>query len=242
MGSTDKLRMSSFEPTVSQPRQRGGSMSAKNSMISCEQVRHPPAWGFRLWSRAKACALVFALAVLILSATGCATSIRGRTEDLVIESEPTGARVRLSNGFTGRTPVSFRVIRKEPLTVSVTKDGYEPLSIVLKPSISGKGATQATAGNATMMAGSVVISTSTAGAGSTAAVGASAGATSSMATAFAATLGVVLLGTVAYDVHSGAIYQHASGPVRFILKANPDQAESAKTIVGSRKTDPPDSH
>ncbi|MBK8857233.1 MAG: PEGA domain-containing protein [Opitutaceae bacterium] len=96
------------------------------------------------------------MAALTLSTTGCATHMRGRNEDLVIESEPTGARVHLSNGFTGRTPVNFRVIRKETLTVSVTKDGYEPLSIVLKPSISGKGATQATAGNATIMAGSLV--------------------------------------------------------------------------------------
>lgn len=214
-------------------------MSAKNSIFSREQVRHPPAWGFRLWSRAKAFALVSALAILTLSTTGCATDIRGRTEEIVIESEPSGAHVRLSNGFTGRTPARFRVIRKEPITVSVTKDGYEPLSIFLKPSISGKGATQATAGNATIMAGSVVISSATVGAGTTATAGVSIGATSAMASTFAATMGVVLLGTVAYDVHSGAIYQHASGPVRFILKAKDVEPSAAQASHPSGQTDPP---
>lgn len=239
MGSTDKLRMSSFEPTVSQPRQRGGSMSAQHSTFSREPVRHSPAWGIWLSSRAKACALVSALAVLTFSTTSCATAIRGRSEDIVIESEPSGAHVRLSNGFTGRTPVRFRVIRKEPLTVSVTKDGYEPLSIVLNPSISGKGATQATAGNATLMAGSVVISASTVSAGATASAGASIGVTSAMATTFAATLGVVLLGTVAYDVHTGAIYQHASGPVRFILKPKAVTPTADQASHASGQTDPP---
>ena len=156
-------------------------------------------------------------------------------------AEPSGAHVRLSNGFTGRTPVRFRVIRKEPLTVSVTKDGYEPLSIVLKPSISGKGATQATAGNATLMAGSVVISASSVGAGASASAGASIGPTSAMATTFAATLGVVLLGSVAYDVHTGAIFQHASGPVRFILKPKDVAPTADQASHSSGQTDPPTS-
>lgn len=216
-------------------------MSAKNSIFGREPVRHSPAWGFQLWPRAKACVLVSALAVHTLSTTGCATAIRGRSENLVIESEPSGAHVRLSNGFTGRTPVRFRVIRKEPLTVSVTKDGYEPLSIVLKPSISGKGATQATAGNATLMAGSVVISASSVGAGASASAGASIGPTSAMATTFAATLGVVLLGSVAYDVHTGAIFQHASGPVRFILKPKDVAPTADQASHSSGQTDPPTS-
>jgi hypothetical protein len=190
----------------------------------------------------KACALASVLAAFTLSSSGCATTTRGRTETLTIESEPSGAHVRLSNGFTRRTPVRFRVIRKESLKVCVTKEGYEPISIVLNPSISGKAATQATAGNATAITGSVVISASTVGSGATATAGVSAGATSAMASAFAVTMGVVLLGSVVYDVHSGAIYQHASGPVRFILKARHVQQESVKEPSASREANPADSH
>jgi len=207
-------------------------MSAKNSMFSRDQVRHPPAWASRLWSRAKACALVFALAVLTLSTTGCATAIRGRSEDLVIESEPAGAHVRLSNGFTGRTPVNFRVMRKEPLTVYIRKEGYEPVTVILKPNLSGKGTVQATAGNATMVAGTIVVAAPTAVT--------SAGAVAAVAPVIAIPLGLVIVGSAAFDLHSGALYQHAKGPVKFILKPRAVAQESFPDPAPPRKTGPPD--
>lgn len=181
---------------------------------------------------AKACALASTLAALTLSSTGCATHMRGRNEDLVIESEPTGARVHLSNGFTGRTPVNFRVIRKETLTVSVTKEGYEPVTVILKPNLSGKGTVQATAGNATIMAGSIVVAAPTAVT--------SAGAVAAAAPIIAIPLGLVIVGSAAFDLHSGALYQHAKGPVKFILKPKAVAEESTPSSAPPRETDPPD--
>lgn len=72
--------------------------------------------------------------------TGCATVTRGTTETLLVQSEPSGASVRLSSGFTGVTPTSFTVSRKGDIVVSVVKDGYEPVEVIVKSQIAGKGA------------------------------------------------------------------------------------------------------
>lgn len=73
-------------------------------------------------------------------ATGCATITRGTSDTLVVESDPPGANIRLSNGLTGKTPTSFKLPRKETVVVEIEKDGYEPLSVRVTPQISGGGA------------------------------------------------------------------------------------------------------
>jgi len=84
---------------------------------------------------------------LILSAlssmlffSGCATVTRGTTEELIIQSDPTGAQVKLSNGMTGVTPATFKVPRKGDIIVMVTKDGYKPAEVILKAEVSKTGA------------------------------------------------------------------------------------------------------
>lgn len=83
-------------------------------------------------------ALLVCLAPILLT-TGCATITRGTTDTLVIESEPSGADVRLSNGMTGKTPTSFKLPRKDALTVKIEKAGYEPLEVNVTPQVSGAG-------------------------------------------------------------------------------------------------------
>lgn len=84
------------------------------------------------------CGLIFGLAGLFVS--GCATVTRGTKDTLVIESEPAGADVRLSNGMTGKTPTSFKLPRKHPLVVNIEKEGYEPISVNVNSQVSGAGA------------------------------------------------------------------------------------------------------
>lgn len=84
--------------------------------------------------------LVCAAAVVVTSVfTGCATVTRGTTEQLTVTSAPTGATVRLSNGFTGVTPATFTVSRKEELMVSVWKDGYEQQDVKVTTALAGAG-------------------------------------------------------------------------------------------------------
>lgn len=81
--------------------------------------------------------LILVVAASLLS--GCATVTRGTKDTLVVESDPPGAKVKLSNGLYGKTPTSFKLSRKDHLTVTIEKAGYESLSIDVRPQISGAG-------------------------------------------------------------------------------------------------------
>lgn len=85
---------------------------------------------------------------LVISA-GCATVTRGTSQALVIESEPPGADVELSNGLRGKTPTSFLVKRKQSVVVTISKQGYESVTVDVTSAVSGGGA----AG----MAGNVIV-------------------------------------------------------------------------------------
>jgi hypothetical protein len=94
--------------------------------------RQPPATGCRP-------AIVLAL-LAALGAPGCATITRGTTDQLAVESDPAGAQVTLSNGQKGITPASFTLPRKDPLTVTLRKDGYQEVTVKVNPEIGGGGA------------------------------------------------------------------------------------------------------
>jgi hypothetical protein len=77
---------------------------------------------------------------LAVSLTSCATAVRGTHQELEVFSEPSQADVTLSNGQRGRTPASFQVPRKKPITVEVTKPGFQRTIVSLTPVLSGGGA------------------------------------------------------------------------------------------------------
>jgi hypothetical protein len=78
--------------------------------------------------------------------SGCATITRGTTQAFVVESDPPGADVELSNGLRGKTPASFTVKRRENLVVKIKKEGFEPVEATVSSTI-GDGGGTATAGN-----------------------------------------------------------------------------------------------
>lgn len=81
-----------------------------------------------------------ALAMFAVAAGGCMSIVHGTWEQLRVESDPPGASVRLSNGVTGITPVTFGVPRKDDLTATITKDGYETAVIAVKTRMNRPGA------------------------------------------------------------------------------------------------------
>ena len=89
---------------------------------------------------------VFLIVAIGLSLGGCATITRGSNQTLVVESEPPGAEVELSNGLRGTTPASFKVKRKDNLVIKIKKEGYEPVEANVTSSASGGGGA-AMAGN-----------------------------------------------------------------------------------------------
>ena len=65
--------------------------------------------------------------VLIVFCSGCGTT----KETLFINSEPTGARVTLSNGMAGATPCTFLVPLKGETVVTIEKVGYESAQVTV---------------------------------------------------------------------------------------------------------------
>jgi hypothetical protein len=87
---------------------------------------------------------IAAAAGLFASLGACATVTRGTNEAMVIETDPVGATVTIDNGktvsnLTCNTPCSVKLPRKHPLTVSIVKDGYEPLKTQVLPQVTGGG-------------------------------------------------------------------------------------------------------
>lgn len=82
---------------------------------------------------------VIGIGMVMLLSSGCATITRGTEQDLAVESDPVGATVTLSNGMKGKTPISFKVKRKDNLTVTVQKDGYKTATVQVTSKTSDDG-------------------------------------------------------------------------------------------------------
>lgn len=87
----------------------------------------------------KVSAMLIALAVTFIF-SGCATITRGTKEVLVIDSKPSNAFVRLSNGMTGYTPASFKIARDSILTCTIEKEGYQSSIVQINHQTAGGGA------------------------------------------------------------------------------------------------------
>ena len=86
--------------------------------------------------------LLFPLILL----TSCATALRGTKESVTVITEPTSARLELSNGQMGTSPHTFLLNKKDPVTVKAIKQGYEPTFAEINPKLTGEAALPA-AGN-----------------------------------------------------------------------------------------------
>ena len=83
---------------------------------------------------------------LFIFASGCATITRGKTQPLTVNSEPSGATIELSNGMTGTTPWTFELPRKNGVTVTISKEGFETSVVNVVSTTSSEGGLN-TAGN-----------------------------------------------------------------------------------------------
>jgi len=84
----------------------------------------------------------FVIGLFLLTAilaSGCASVTRGTSDTLIVNSDPTGALVELSNGLMGKTPATFKLPRKSTLVVKISKEGYEPVDVNVTPQIAGAG-------------------------------------------------------------------------------------------------------
>ncbi len=94
------------------------------------------------WRVLKLLALVSA-ACLPLPAAGCATCVKHLCHDIApsstfvaLETTPPGAVAKLSNGRTVTTPARLVLRSDQKVTVTFTKDGYQPAEAWISPSVS----------------------------------------------------------------------------------------------------------
>jgi hypothetical protein len=88
--------------------------------------------------------------LLAASAAACATVTRGTSQAWTVQSAPTGAAVKTTNGFACEaTPCTFKMKRKASFDVTITKPGYKVYH--------GQVVHQVSAGGGAGMAGNVIV-------------------------------------------------------------------------------------
>lgn len=79
------------------------------------------------------------LAAVCVLLPACATITRGTSQKFNVESNPSGAEVKLSTGQTCVTPCQLTLKRKSEFVVTVSKDGYQPQEIRVHGVVKGGG-------------------------------------------------------------------------------------------------------
>lgn len=59
---------------------------------------------------------------------GCATIVSGKTQDVMIRSNPSGATVKIDEIISGTTPMVANLVRKKRHAISISKKGYQEIS------------------------------------------------------------------------------------------------------------------
>jgi hypothetical protein len=72
--------------------------------------------------------------------SGCATMIRGTTQQVSINTDPPGATVTTSTGQSCTSPCLFEAERKNTLQVTVEKTGCNTYTSAMIPTLAGAGA------------------------------------------------------------------------------------------------------
>lgn len=77
------------------------------------------------------------LILAVLTLFSCATIMHGSSQEIGIQSRPTGATVSIDNQEFGKTPVIAKLSRKDNHLVHITLEGYQPFDATITRSTSG---------------------------------------------------------------------------------------------------------
>lgn len=79
----------------------------------------------------------FALAVLVMAGSGCATIVQGSSQEVGVSSSPSGASISVNGMPMGTTPALLDLRRKDRHLLRMELAGYQPYEIALTRSVSG---------------------------------------------------------------------------------------------------------
>lgn len=78
------------------------------------------------------------LALITLTiVSGCATVVKGTTQSIPVNSDPTGAEVVVNNNVLGTTPTEIKLKRKRDHQVVIRKEGYTSVTMPVLKSVGG---------------------------------------------------------------------------------------------------------
>lgn len=66
--------------------------------------------------------------IFLMMQTGCATIVSGKTQDVMIRSNPPGATIKIDEIVSGTTPMVANLVRKKRHAISISKTGYQEVS------------------------------------------------------------------------------------------------------------------
>ena len=92
-----------------------------------QEVRHLPL------PAAKLCAVSLAL----ILASGCATIVKGTTQQIPITSDPLAADIVVDGNLVGQTPTSVSLKRKNDHLLTIQKTGYQPKAVAVVRNVGG---------------------------------------------------------------------------------------------------------
>lgn len=82
---------------------------------------------------AKLCAVSLAL----ILASGCATIVKGTTQQIPITSDPLAADIVVDGNLVGQTPTSVSLKRKNDHLLTIQKTGYQPKAVAVVRNVGG---------------------------------------------------------------------------------------------------------
>ncbi len=82
---------------------------------------------------------IFLVATMLVPLSGCATAMRGTSEQLQLYSTPDGATAALQDGQTCTTPCDLKIQRGKPYNVTFTKNGCASQTQLVSPTVAGSG-------------------------------------------------------------------------------------------------------
>lgn len=65
---------------------------------------------------------------LLMGQAGCATIVSGKTQDVMIRSNPSGAMVKIDEIVSGTTPMVANLVRKKRHAISISKNGFQEIN------------------------------------------------------------------------------------------------------------------
>lgn len=97
---------------------------------------------------------IVGVAAVAVGLSACATVTRGTKDAWEITSDPSGAKVTTTHGFSCEaTPCAIKMPRKSQFTATLTKPGYKPATVEVTNKVKGGGGA-AMAGN--LLAGGLI--------------------------------------------------------------------------------------